>query len=160
MLDNKGNMFVEEDDIVELMLQNRQAKIIPRDLGSFRVFDSTCKTYGIKNPFVVAEPITDELKWMTPEPWSNIDVKSFLLGKISGDPVKIARVEMELEKFEERQLLDLLKFLIYFVKTLRENKVIYGVGRGSSVASYILYLIGIHRIDSLKYNMDIKEFLK
>ena len=35
-----------------------------------------------------------------------------------------------------------------------------GVGRGSSVASYILYLIGVHRIDSIKYNLDWKEFLR
>jgi DNA polymerase III alpha subunit len=67
---------------------------------------------------------------------------------------------MELSEFEQRDLLDLLKFLMYLVQTMRTNNIVYGVGRGSSVASYVLYLIGIHRIDSFKYNMDIKEFLK
>jgi DNA polymerase III alpha subunit len=53
-----------------------------------------------------------------------------------------------------------LFYLKYLVDTLRENKILWGVGRGSSVASYVLYLIGVHKIDSLKYNLDIAEFLK
>jgi DNA polymerase III alpha subunit len=48
----------------------------------------------------------------------------------------------------------------YLVDTLRKNNVVWGVGRGSSVASYILYLIGVHKVDSIKYNLDINEFLK
>jgi DNA polymerase III alpha subunit len=48
----------------------------------------------------------------------------------------------------------------YLVDTLRKNIIVWGVGRGSSVASYILYLIGVHRIDSLYYDLDIAEFLK
>ena len=47
MLDNKGNMYVEEDDIIELLLLNKQAKILPRNIQSFKTFESTCKTYGI-----------------------------------------------------------------------------------------------------------------
>jgi DNA polymerase III alpha subunit len=43
---------------------------------------------------------------------------------------------------------------------MKENKIVWGVGRGSSVASYVLYLIGVHRIDSIKYDLDIREFLK
>jgi len=50
--------------------------------------------------------------------------------------------------------------MIYFVDTLRKHNILWGVGRGSSVSSYILYLIGIHRIDSIKYNLNIGEFLK
>jgi len=53
-----------------------------------------------------------------------------------------------------------LKFLVYLVNICEENDVVLGVGRGSSVASYILYLINVHHIDSIKYNLDIKEFLK
>ena len=51
-------------------------------------------------------------------------------------------------------------FMKYLVDTLRKNNIIWGVGRGSSVASYVLYLLGVHRIDSLYYDLDITEFLK
>jgi len=54
----------------------------------------------------------------------------------------------------------LLKWMKYFVDTCRTNRVVWGVGRGSSVASYVLYLIGVHRIDSMKYNLDWQEFLR
>ena len=53
-----------------------------------------------------------------------------------------------------------LRFLVYFTDTLRDKNIVWGVGRGSSVASYVLYLIGVHRINSIRYNLDITEFLK
>ena len=52
------------------------------------------------------------------------------------------------------------QFLIYFVDTLRANNVVWGVGRGSSVASYVLFIIGVHKIDSVKYKLPINEFFK
>lgn len=161
MLDSKGNMYIEEDDIIELMLQNRQAKILPRDVETFKLFDSTCKTYGIKNPFVQVKPLEDALDWCLPEPWATIDIAEHLQSLVPiNDTARWHRINMELAEFEQRDLLDLLRFLMYLVHTMRANNIVYGVGRGSSVASYVLYLIGIHRIDSFKYNMDIKEFLK
>jgi DNA polymerase III alpha subunit len=57
-------------------------------------------------------------------------------------------------------MFDLLRYLKYFVDTMRKNSVLWGLGRGSSVASYVLYLLGVHRINSLYYDLDIKEFLK
>jgi len=62
--------------------------------------------------------------------------------------------------YQERGLFDLLRYLKYLVDVMQENHIIWGVGRGSSVASYVLYLIGVHRINSLYYNLDIQEFLR
>jgi len=70
------------------------------------------------------------------------------------------RVSLELELFVKNNMMDVLFYCKYLVDTMREHKILWGVGRGSSVASYVLYLIGIHKIDSLKYNLDIQEFLK
>ncbi len=70
------------------------------------------------------------------------------------------RVSQELELFIQHGMFDLLFYLKYLVDTMRENNIVWGVGRGSSVASYVLYLIGVHKINSIKYNLDIHEFLK
>ena len=70
------------------------------------------------------------------------------------------RVEMELAMYKERGLYPILQVLIYVVDTLRKHNLVWGVGRGSSVASYLLHLIGVHKVDSVKYNLDIKEFIK
>jgi DNA polymerase III alpha subunit len=70
------------------------------------------------------------------------------------------RVNQELELFIKNGMYDLLHVMKYVVDTLRENNVVWGVGRGSSVASYVLHLIGVHKIDSIKYNIPIEEFFK
>jgi DNA polymerase III alpha subunit len=73
---------------------------------------------------------------------------------------ELQRVADELMLFQERDLFNLLRWLKYFVDTMRANQVVWGVGRGSSVASYVLYLIGVHKINSMYYDLDISEFLK
>ena len=70
------------------------------------------------------------------------------------------RVSRELELYIKHGMYDILHVMKYIVDTLRENNVIWGVGRGSSVASYVLFLIGVHKIDSIKYNLPIEEFFK
>jgi len=70
------------------------------------------------------------------------------------------RVVKELQLFGKHNMIDLLFYLKYLVDTMRDHNIVWGVGRGSSVASYVLYLIGVHKIDSIKYDLDIHEFLK
>lgn len=159
MLDNQGNMFVEEDDIIELMLLNRQAKILPRNINSFQQFESQCKSYGLDVPFKL-DSATSDIEWNMPEIYRNLDIHSHIQSKHTLNNLQWQRVDLELAEFEQRDLTDLLKFLVYFVDVLRTNNIIYGVGRGSSISSYVLYLLGVHRIDSYKFNLDIKEFLK
>jgi len=159
MLDNKGNMYVEEDDIIELMLSNRQAKILPRNVKSFQLFESTCKTYGITSPFEL-DSSTEDITWNMPEEYKTLDVRKHIESNYTLNNKQLARVDLELNEFKQRNLTDLLRFLVYFIDTVRKNNIVYGVGRGSSIASYVLYLLKVHRIDSLKYNLDIKEFLK
>ena len=65
------------------------------------------------------------------------------------------RVYTELVEYEKRGMIIVLKFLLYLVDTCEKHDISLGVGRGSSVASYCLYLLGIHCIDSIKYELDI-----
>jgi DNA polymerase III alpha subunit len=73
---------------------------------------------------------------------------------------ELQRVGEELLLFQERNLFDLLRYLKYLVDVMRENRLIWGVGRGSSLASYVLYLLGVHRINSMFYDLDPQEFLR
>jgi hypothetical protein len=95
-----------------------------------------------------------------PTEYQTLNVRKHILSNYTLNNVQLARVDLELNEFEQRNLTDLLRFLVYFIDTIRTNNIVYGVGRGSSIASYVLYLLKVHRIDSLKYNLDIKEFLK
>ena len=99
-----------------------------------------------------------------PQHYKEIDVEEYIRGLIptSGDSAEAveARVEMELAEYKARNLFPVLQLLIYIIDTMRKNNLVWGVGRGSSVSSYLLYLIGVHKVDSVKYNLNIKEFLK
>ena len=97
--------------------------------------------------------------WHMPEEYKQLDIASYVLGLCKED-YELQRVGQELLLYQERDLFDLLRYLKYLVDTLRKNNVVWGVGRGSSVASYVLFLLGVHKIDSLYYNLDIDEFLK
>lgn len=70
------------------------------------------------------------------------------------------RIDKELHLFIQHGMFDLLFYLKYLVDTMREHNIVWGVGRGSSVSSYVLYLIGVHKINSILYELDINEFLK
>jgi hypothetical protein len=95
-----------------------------------------------------------------PNDYRVLDVRNYIVSNNTLNRLQLARVDLELNEFNQRNLIDLLRFLVYFIDTVRTNNIVYGVGRGSSIASYVLYLLKIHRIDSFKYNLDIKEFLK
>lgn len=97
--------------------------------------------------------------WFMPEGYRLFDIGQYLLSLCKTD-VENNRVLEELELFVQYDMIELLCYLKYLVDTMRENNIVWGVGRGSSVASYCLYLLGVHKIDSLKYELDIREFLK
>lgn len=97
--------------------------------------------------------------WFIPDEYMEMDIAKWLLDQCTSEP-QLQRVAKELLLFQEKNLFILLKYLKYLVDTMRKNNIVWGVGRGSSVASYVLYLIGIHRIDSLYYDLPIEEFLK
>lgn len=101
----------------------------------------------------------NDLKWMIPKKYLDIDIYNFFR-QFNLELSQQNRVDYELAVYNKKGLLIILKLMIYLVDVMRENKIIWGVGRGSSVSSYLLYLIGVHKVDSLKYNLDLKEFLK
>jgi len=101
---------------------------------------------------------SNQCDWFMPEDYCP-NLVEMLYGLCETDEQK-DRVTKELELFIQHGMFDLLFYLKYLVDTMRANNIVWGVGRGSSVASFVLYLIGVHKINSIKYNLDIHEFLK
>jgi DNA polymerase III alpha subunit len=100
-----------------------------------------------------------QLMWHMPSEYKQLDIAVHILGLCESE-AELQRVGEELLLYQERDLFNLLRYLKYLVDVMKENRVIWGVGRGSSVASYVLYKLGVHRIDSLYYNLNIHEFLR
>lgn len=148
-----------EQQGIELLYRNRDISNIPFD--AVEQFNKFCDDLDIEQ---LVTDIEYNKTFNIPQYYKEIDVEQFVRELIptSGQDVNIitARVEMELAEYKARNMYPVLQLMIYIVNTLRKNDLVWGVGRGSSVASYVLYLIGIHKIDSLKYNLNIEEFLK
>jgi DNA polymerase III alpha subunit len=101
----------------------------------------------------------NQRNWYMPQEYVDLDIAKHVLGLCSTS-TELQRVGQELLLYQERNLFPLLCYLKYLVDTLRKNQIIWGVGRGSSTASYVLYLLGVHKINSIYYDLPIEEFLK
>ena len=100
----------------------------------------------------------DKDHWFIPAEYQNMDIEEFLVNQCPKE--NYDRLIKELELFNQNNMIPVLRAMKYIVDTLRANGIVWGVGRGSSVASYVLHLIGVHKIDSVKYNLPIEEFFK
>jgi DNA polymerase III alpha subunit len=98
-------------------------------------------------------------QWHMPDKYKTMDIAAHVLS-LCDTQEQLQRCGAELLLFQEHNLFNLLRYLNYLVDTMKQNHIIWGVGRGSSVSSYVLYKLGVHRIDSLFYNLDITEFLR
>jgi DNA polymerase III alpha subunit len=94
-----------------------------------------------------------------PNEYKTFEIHSWLLQQCKTTEER-NRVTEELAAYGSRGMNDLLRYMKYLVDFMRENNIVWGVGRGSSVASYVLYLIGVHRINSIQYDLDWREFLR
>lgn len=107
-----------------------------------------------------------------PDEYLNIDLKKYLYSKLldmvnTDDTLsdadieqRISRINLELELFKQYDIENLLRSTIYMVDTFMKHDIVWGTGRGSSCASYSLYLIGIHEVDSIKYDLELSEFFR
>jgi DNA polymerase III alpha subunit len=101
----------------------------------------------------------DPSQWFVPYEYRTMDILDWLYQRCPTPEIR-ARVVEELRLFAKHDMIPVLKAMKFIVDTLRKNNVVWGVGRGSSVASYVLHIIGVHKIDSIKYNIPIEEFFK
>ena len=97
--------------------------------------------------------------WLMPEKYQQFDIAQWVLEQCVNE-AEVQRAGTELLIYAERNLLDMLCYLKYLVDIMHENSIVWGVGRGSSVASFVLYKIGVHRINSLYYDLDFNEFMR
>ena len=101
----------------------------------------------------------NQSEWFMPDEYKQLDIAEYVLNLCSTD-AELQRVGEELLLYQERNLFNLLRYLKYLVDVMKDNHLIWGVGRGSSLASYVLYLLGVHRINSMYYDLDPREFLR
>ena len=162
-----GQQIFNENELCLLYLQDPLRTIkhafVDKDINFNDILqlENTPKLIKYTDPKLSVEDFdnNNQSKWHLPSEYYNMDIAKYVLDKCTSE-AELQRAGDELIKFQERDMFDLLRYLKYLVDTMRENNIVWGVGRGSSVSSFVLYLIGIHKINSLYYDLDIEEFLK
>ena len=167
--DQYGQIIYNESDLVDMIMRDATIESLQGMLVEPGVNLETASAYLQQVPELVEYAFTDmtvaefdavkQNSWHMPNEYKNLDIAEYILSLCDTD-AKLQRCGEELLLFQERNLFDLLRYLKYLVDTLQANNMIWGVGRGSSVASYVLYLLGVHRIDSMFYDLDPTEFLR
>ena len=161
---NDGLVVLDDNSLFESLfinskyIENSHAK----DSQEIQEYNKWAKIYDLPSVKTQEEKIDhkkNQETWLMPKKYQDLDIEEYLVTLCNTEEEQ-NRVVMELQEYSKRGMYNLLKYLVYLVEIMKKNNIVYGVGRGSSVASYCLYLIGIHRVNSLKYNLDIKEFLK
>lgn len=149
-IDNLTKVNIEDSKLIEQFNASKteNADHIP-NISMFQSPDTTMENFDSVN----------QSEWFMPQEYKDFDIGFHLIQQCNTEE-EIARVVEELELFYQHNMIEVLKYLKYLVDTMRSNKIVWGIGRGSAVASYCLYLLGAHKINSLKYNLDIHEFLK
>lgn len=167
-----GEIILDQDDLCDLMMQGHEVQ----DLRSVTVDPAidiqrliglvedpgALLTWSFPEASDISVPEFDARKqhtWFMPDEYREIDIAQHVLS-LCHTQEQLQRVGEELLLFQEHGLFDLLRYLRYLVDVMEKNNVIWGVGRGSSVASYVLFLLGVHRIDSMFYDLDPREFLR
>jgi DNA polymerase III alpha subunit len=165
--DKYGQIILTENDLLSLYMKDPEREI-SRCLVETKIqFSPELELanipklieYHASNLTIEAFDAQQQSNWQMPSAYYKLDIAEWVMGQCKTD-AEFERVGTELIMFQDRGLFTLLQYLKYLVDTMRKHNILWGVGRGSSTASYVLYIIGIHRIDSLKYELDISEFLR
>lgn len=168
--DHVGRIIFDEDDVVNMVMRGQPLTLLHGllvqpaiDLESAALIMEDIPTF-IDYDKLSQETLEEfdhrcQNNWNMPDNYKQLDIAEHVIAMCDTSE-KLQRVGHELLLYQERGLFDLLRYLKYLVDVMRNNRVIWGVGRGSSTASYVLYLLGVHRIDSMYYDLDVSEFLR
>jgi len=167
-----GQCYVSCDELTDLLYKNPELNIqqfLIRDhqgldkynFGNHQLYAGLPKLRAFKEYTCTVDEFDQENQnsWKMSNEYLNLDIAKWLLDQCQTE-AELQRVGQELLLYQERNLFNLLRYLKYLVDTMRKHNIVWGVGRGSSVASYVLFLIGIHKINSMYYDLPIEEFLR
>ena len=167
---NYGEIIFNENDICDLLMKGREVDTLKNILvddtvnieEAIRFVDrmpELIKYVGDPEVIISVFDKEQQSQWHMPQEYKDLDIAQYILNLCENE-AELQRAGEELLLYQERDLFNLLRYLKYLVDVMTENKVIWGVGRGSSVASFILYKLKVHKINSLFYKLDIREFLR
>lgn len=158
-----GRVCVTEIGLVELLYRGQDISGMwcddARSTEEWQAAARDCDSPAVGPTGKDPKPVDTPRTWLTPEPYATIDLTDWCLSRCRDDDQRI-RALSEIAEFERRGMVPVMRHMIYCVDRWRDAGVVWGVGRGSSVSSFVLHLIGINRINPMEHDLDFGEWLK
>lgn len=157
-----GTNQVEPSEIVNLFFYGCQ----PDNIISTKITDEI-NQFNLINEVPIKTEKTNNNKldfsWNIPQKYLDLDLEEYIITQFENSSLPkteeyMIRLDEEFKQVQKLNLINLFKTLIYIIDTLKDNNQLWGVGRGSSCASLILYLFKIHCVDPVKFNINMFEF--
>jgi DNA polymerase III alpha subunit len=115
------------------------------------------------------EPVSLDMEWRLPNEYKDLDIlyRVFMNFEVIAarqkytpeqSEIAAARIMSELDEIEQRGMKEFMRTIIYVLDTFREKGIVWGVGRGSSCACYILFVLGLHAVDCVLHEIPLEEF--
>ena len=171
-IDKLGLPKYGTDDLMDLIYKGKEDllfNVLADDNDETKKFNKSVELTGTGQQLKFYKSLDIDLKsfdkllqneWFMPNSYKQFDIEKYLDKVCPDTDIARQRVKDELQAFKKMGFENLLKFLHFLVTFMRDNKIVWGVGRGSSVASYVLFLLGVHKVDSIQYDLDWQEFLR
>jgi DNA polymerase-3 subunit alpha len=109
-------------------------------------------------------PDAKTFDWTIPQKYLELDIVDLCIGALHDKHLNtdsyINRLSWELHQMEEKNMYPFVRCLLYVIDQFKENNIVWGVGRGSSCASLVMFLLDINRVDPVKYEIPAEEFFK
>lgn len=159
-----------ENDLCELLLRDPDRSLDGAAVARPIIFDRSLQISSIPQLDVLKQLDGDlsvddwdrlnQDQWWMPDQYRTMDIALWVIDQCPQNEEALQRVAEELLLYQRYEMFDILRYLKYLVDTMRAHGIVWGVGRGSSVASYVLFLLGVHKIDSIYWDIPISEFLR
>lgn len=168
-LRSDGVSVVDPGDLVELLLLGVEPSKIRVTYQSDDVRRFNEQVDGERLEIDNDPPAPLDFTWNLPEKYLTSDLLDILAERFTPlwqeldyspeeEAQGLQRLVEELEQVQKFGMEHLIRTVIYVIDRFREEGVIWGVGRGSSCASYLLFVIGLHSVDCLRYQVPASEF--
>jgi DNA polymerase III alpha subunit len=165
IIDDDGNVIYNNQGILDYIYKFKKVptNILFLESDDIKRFNEFSEYFGESERITLPKRLRThserQKSWFIPNEYLNIDLEVYFNTLCKTD-IERERVKIELQEYKRTNMEMLLRFIIFLTDYIKKNGYVLGVGRGSSVCSYCLYLIGVHKINSIEYDLNIKEFLK
>lgn len=155
----------QDPSLMRALVQNSLEQYEIREFNRFAQRDDPKFKIFVEGE--IEGPPPSSYEWTIPEAYRTLDVvdravEGLVRLNLPDDvlPIYQQRLAEELGEMEHRGMFDFIRSLIYVTDQFRARDVVWGVGRGSSCASLVLFVLGVNKVDPVKYDIPIEEFLK